>query len=157
MFIIKYNLKKLFFASIFFTILFRAQASTPIKENYFCTKYNVVNFRNGPGIKFTIIYKVYKKDYPVKVLETIEGWHAVIDFKEDKMWVSGANLTHKCGGIIKAGVKAPVRIYPAEDSIVLFTLDEGFTTRKIKCYRKWCRIKIQNKTGWIEKSYIWGV
>lgn len=149
------NFKKLFFASVFiyfFQIFGVANASTIL-----CTKYNNVNFRNGPSIKFTILYKIFKKDYPVSIIETIDGWHAVVDFVGDKMWVSSGNLSTKCGGIVKKKTNPHVKLMPYKNSFTIFILEEGFILKDIKCYIKWCKVKIDSKTGWIEKLYIWGV
>lgn len=138
---------------MFFT--FNIQYS--LSKKYLCTKYNHVNFRNGPGVKFPILYKVYKKDYPLEIIDTIEGWHAVVDFKGEKMWVSSINLSSKCGGIVRESVKAEVKIKPEEDALTLFILEEGFTIKNLKCYTKWCLVEVEDKSGWVLKSLIWGI
>jgi SH3-like domain-containing protein len=122
-----------------------------------CTNYNNVNLRNGPGVKFPLAFKLMQKDYPLLILESFENWYAVTDFNGDKFWVSSANLTRKCGGIVKLNVSPPVKIKPNKNSVTLFTLQEGFVIKNIKCYEKWCNIKIEDKSGWVEKQFIWGV
>lgn len=151
--IIYNNRIRLIFASIFFISLIRPVFA----EKFLCTKSNNVNFRNGPGQQFAIIYKVFKKDYPVKIINTVEGWHAVEDFRGDKMWVSVVNLSSKCGKIVKNGKNAEVKIQPDENSITLMVLEGGFILEKITCYERWCQVSINNKLGWILKENIWGV
>ncbi len=148
--------RKVFFAS-FFLIFFAVSCNPAWATQILCTKSDNVNFRNGPGIKFSIIFKIFKKDYPVSVVETIDAWHAVVDFKGDKMWVSSINLVSKCGGIVKMNAKPEVKIKPQENALTLFALEEGFVLKDITCYKKWCKVKIENKTGWIEEQFVWGV
>ena len=139
-----------FFASTFFIFFNKVYAN-----DFLCTKYSNVNLRNGPGTKFTMVAKLLKKGYPLKIIDKIEEWYAVEDFKGDKMWVSSSNLTSKCGAIIK--VNADFKIKPEEGAISIFTLEEGFVVNKIKCYKSWCEATIENKTGWILKSSTWGI
>jgi hypothetical protein len=63
------NIISIFFASVFFVLLVKSVFAA----EFLCTKYSNVNFRNGPGVKFAIVYKIFKKGYPVKVIDTIDG------------------------------------------------------------------------------------
>lgn len=146
------------FASIFFILIAKNVFSeTAISEKIMCTKSSNVNFRNGPGQQFKILYKVFKKDYPVRIINSIEGWYAVEDFKGDKMWVSSGNLSSKCGRIVKNERSAEVKVKPDENSINLMILESGFILKEIKCYSTWCQIEIEGKLGWILKENVWGV
>lgn len=139
-----------FFASIFFMFFNKVYA-----DDFLCTKYSNVNLRNGPGIKFTIIVKLLKKGYPLKIIDKIEEWYAVEDFKGDKMWVSSSNLSSKCGAIVKT--ESDLKIKPNAEALSIAIIEEGFIINKITCYKNWCETTIENKTGWILKSSIWGV
>lgn len=151
---LKTNIIFLTFASIFFMVFTKTYADQNRDEVFKCTKSNNVNFRNGPSVKFAILYKVLKRGYPLKIIETIDDWNAVQDFKGDKMWVSSSNLTSKCGKIVKS-LKALVRLKPNLNSNVILTLDEGFIIERVKCYQKWCEVTIENRKGWVESEDLW--
>ena len=145
------NIISIFFASVFFVLL----TKSVFAAEFLCTKYSNVNFRNGPGVKFAIVYKVFKKGYPVKVIDTIDEWHAVEDFKGDKMWVSSSNLASKCGKIVNNAKLARVRFSPEETSPIFAELENGFVINRVKCYKMWCEVTIEGKLGWILRESLW--
>jgi SH3-like domain-containing protein len=150
---LKFNILFITFASIFF-IFAKNSFGQEVKETFKCTKNSNVNFRNGPSVKFAIIYKVFKKGYPVKVIELMDSWFAVEDFKGDKMWVSSVNLTSKCGKIVKK--QAEIKLTPNNAAPIIATLEEGFIIHEVKCHKKWCEVKMQTKKGWVLKDELWG-
>lgn len=121
-----------------------------------CTKTNHSNFRKGPDIKFPIEYKLLIVGYPLKVLKSIQGWYGVEDFDGVVAWISEINVKKKCGAIVKNPALAFVYLYPSENEKIIFSLERGFVINNIECFEKWCKVKIQNKVGWILKSDLWG-
>jgi SH3-like domain-containing protein len=151
---LKINIIFILFASIFFTLVSKTSYSQT-SGVFKCTKLGNVNFRNGPGLKFAVIYKVFKRGYPLKVVDTIDTWVAVEDFKGDKIWVSSSNLTSKCGKIVSVE-KAEVFLKPDLSSSVLLTLEEGFVLQDITCHYRWCEVKVEGKRGWVLREKLWG-
>lgn len=147
------NIIFLIFASTF--LIFFNKNVNAKEEQFLCSKSQNINARNGPSIKFAIIYKIAKKGYPLKVIEKVDHWFAVQDFKQDKMWISSSNLTSKCGKIIKMNHKAEVKMKPDLNSQTILFLEQGFVINKIHCYQTWCSVKVSNKKGWILKSDLW--
>jgi SH3-like domain-containing protein len=151
---LKVNIIFLFFASIFFTLASKTSYSQT-SGVFKCTKLGNVNLRNGPGLKFNIAYKVLARGYPLKIIDTIDTWVAVEDFKGERVWVSSSNLSNKCGKIVNTE-KAEVFLKPSTESGVILTLQEGFILNNINCYNRWCEVKIEDKKGWILSSQLWG-
>lgn len=149
----RYNTVFTIFASIFFTFFTKVVYAK--NEVFLCSKSQNVNARNGPSTQFSVIYKITKQGYPVKVIEKVDHWYAVEDYKKDKMWISSSNLSAKCGKIVKMGHNAEVKIKPDISSNTLFILEEGFVIEKIKCYTTWCNVKIENQSGWVLEKDLW--
>ena len=151
----KLNIIFVIFASIFLFIFTKLSYASNSVPTYLCSKTQNINARNGPSTQFAIIYKISKIGYPFKVIEKVDHWFAVEDFKQDKMWISGSNLTSKCGKIVKLNNKAKVFSSPNVNSNTIFFLEEGYIIRNIKCYKAWCNLKINGQSGWIVKSELW--
>ena len=58
------------------------------------TRYDEVNVRNGPGLNNLILFKILKKGYPLLVIEKFENWYRVIDFSDNKGWISKTQLSN---------------------------------------------------------------
>ena len=151
------NVIRFAFASIFFILIAKITLGDKVEEKFLCTKSNNVNFRNGPGVQFEVLYKILAVKYPLKVIDKADAWYAVEDFMGAKMWVSSVNVYSKCGGIVKNEKKASVRVSPSEDALTLFTLESGFIINNIECYDVWCKVEVENKFGWVMKESLWGV
>lgn len=123
-----------------------------------CTKSFHSNFRKGPDINFPIEFEILKSGYPLKVLKYADTWYAVEDFEGRIAWVGRVNIRAKCGGIVKSQGFSSVYFMPNVNSKMLFSLEKGYILHNIECItEKWCKLKIKNKIGWIEKQNVWGV
>jgi Uncharacterized protein conserved in bacteria len=86
-------LKFFIISLIILTIAFnRVDASK--KNKYLTTRYDKVNVRNGPGLNNLILFKILKKGYPLLVIEKFENWYRVIDFNDNKGWISKTQLSN---------------------------------------------------------------
>lgn len=135
-------------------------SSTPYimddKLEIICTKTNHSNLRKAPGTKFPIEYKVLVSGYPFKVVKTVSGWYGVEDFEGEVSWISEINIKKKCGAIVQNPALTFVYLHPSLESKVMLSLERGFIVHNIECFGEWCEVKIQNKTGWMEKKDLWG-
>ena len=117
---------------------------------------NKVNLRVGPGNEYPIKY-VYKiKAMPLKVLGEYEGWYKVVDKDNDEGWVS-KNLTMKARYVI---VKNGTQILYKKDDLEsnpIFRLEENVVAKLDKCEKDWCKVEVNDKTGWLESKNIWGI
>jgi len=114
-----------------------------------------VNLRSGPGGEYPIkaIYQI--KDMPLKVLGEYDNWYKVQDKDGYDGWLN-KNLTSKKRTLI---VINGTQIMYKKDSInsdPIFRLEENVILKLDKCDDDWCKVKINDKNGWIEVKNVWG-
>ena len=140
---------------IFFLILVFNQSSFAIENNHFLIlKHNKVNVRYGPGLDYDVKY-IYKKKYlPVKVIDKKENFRKIVDFKKNSGWIHSSQLKKGKSFIL---LKEEI-LYskPTKYSNPLVKISKGKLLQSKKCQKKWCKIKTDNYSGWIETNYIWG-
>jgi len=140
---------------IFFLMLIFNQSSFANENSYFLIlKHNKVNVRYGPGLDYDVKY-IYKKKYlPVKVIDKKENFRKIVDFKKNSGWIHYSQLKKGKSFIL---LKEEI-LYskPTKYSNPLVKISEGKLLQTKKCQKKWCKIKTDNYSGWIETKYIWG-
>ena len=126
------------------------------KNKYLITKYNEVNVRNGPGLNNLILFKIFKKSYPLQVVEEFEGWYRVVDFDNRKGWVSKTQLSKRSAAIV---IKSSEKIFkfPNSNSKVIAIVKKDYVFKIEKCRKKWCKMSNEIISGWILKKSLWGV
>ena len=124
------------------------------KNYYLSLKNNKVNVRYGPGLDYDIKY-IYKKKYlPVKVIDKKDNFRRIVDFKKNSGWIHSSQLKKGKSFIL---LKEEI-LYskPTKYSNPLVKISKGKLLQSKKCQKKWCKIKTDNYSGWIETNYIWG-
>ena len=125
------------------------------KNKYLTTRYNEVNVRNGPGLNNLILFKILKKGYPLLIIEKFENWYRVIDFNDNKGWISKTQLSNDSYVIIVKPEK--VLKFPNHNSKILAIAKMNFILELEKCRKKWCKVKSNKIKGWVPKQSLWGV
>ena len=112
--------------------------------------------RNGPGLNNLVLFKILKKGYPLLVIEKFENWYRVVDFNENKGWVSKTQLSNDAYVIM---TKSSERIlkFPNHDSKILAFAKMNFILKLEKCRKKWCKVTSDKIKGWVPKESLWGV
>ena len=126
------------------------------KNKYLTTRYNEVNVRNGPGLNNLILFKILKKGYPLLVIEKFEDWYRVIDFDENKGWVSKTQLSNDSYVIMTRGTEKILK-FPNNNSKILAFVKMNFILKLEKCRKKWCKVTSNNIKGWVPKKSLWGI
>jgi SH3-like domain-containing protein len=126
------------------------------KKNFFSTKYNEVNIRNGPGKKYFIIATLYQKGIPLKKLSVFDSWVQVEDIDGLKGWVSRSQLSDERHAFVIVE-STHIHKYPNSKSKKIANLYKNVIVEVLKCKKEWCKIKIRGFNGWINKRYIWGI
>ena len=126
------------------------------KNKYLTTRYNEVNVRNGPGLNNLILFKILKKGYPLLIIEKFENWYRVIDFDDNKGWVSKTQLSSDSYVIV---IKDSEKIlkFPNYNSKVLAFVKNNFILKLDKCRKKWCMVTSEKIKGWVPKKSLWGI
>ena len=105
-----------------------------IKE-FYSTKYNEVNVRNGPGINYFVIGKFLKKGLPVLVVGEFEGWKRIVNFLGKEGWISNSQLsTIRYGIVIEENVR--MKSFPMLASKTKLLLGKYLNFRIKKCIEK---------------------
>tara|TARA_B100000686_G_C16764304_1_gene960767 strand:- start:1095 stop:1541 length:447 start_codon:yes stop_codon:yes gene_type:complete len=141
---------------IFFCFFLFFTSSSSSEKNYFLMlKDNEVNVRYGPSFDYPIKY-VYKKIHlPVKVIDKKENFRRIIDHKKNSGWIH-RRLLRKSSSIITTSSKILFN-KPTKYSKPLAKLDKGRLLYIKKCEIKWCNVKTDEFSGWVDKNNIWGI
>jgi len=157
------------FSVLFFSESFASGAFVENFVSYFSSiKSSEVNVRRGPNTRYPIEWVYKKKGEPVEVIAQFEHWYRIKDFNGDEGWVKSAMITKKRRGVIAVNTqdkskKDTARLYaklydePNTSSPILANIEHSKRVDIIQCNKQWCQIKITDLSGWIEKSYLWGV
>ncbi len=142
-------------ASVFFLFFFLSQNLTA--NEYFLTLRNeVVNLRQGPSFEYPVKLFYKKKFLPVLVQDNFENFRKIRDHENNSGWIHISQLSKK---------KAAITI---EENLIIFSkpsiyskpsviLKKGRLCKILKCEEKWCKVKVENYKGWVEKRGLWGL
>jgi len=142
-------------ASVFFLFFFLSQNLTA--NEYFLTLRNeVVNLRQGPSFDYPVKIFYKKKFLPVLVQDNFENFRKIRDHENNSGWIHISQLSKK---------KAAITI---EENLIIFSkpsiyskpsviLKKGRLCKILKCEEKWCKVKVENYKGWVEKKGLWGL
>ncbi len=126
------------------------------KNKYLTTRYDEVNVRNGPGLNNLILFKILKKGYPLLVVEKFENWYRVIDFNNNKGWISKTQLSND-SYVIMTRSSEKILKFPNYNSKILALAKINFIFKLEKCRKKWCKVTSDRIKGWVPKKSLWGV
>jgi SH3-like domain-containing protein len=134
-----------------------AQSDEMSKPYFVAAKSKEVNFRSGPNARYPIVFTLYRKFEPLKVINKFEHWRQVEDSVGDRGWVHVSNLTAK--KIVKTKSQQHLNLYNKPDSetakIVAYIANDVLL-HVISCDSKWCKVEHTKGKGWIEAQYLWG-
>ena len=135
---------------IFFLFFFKSFAN----DNFLSLKKTKVNVRYGPGFNYPIKY-IYKKiNLPIKIIDKKENFRRIIDQKNNSGWIHTSQLKKSNSIIIlenKVLFKSPTKF-----SRPIINLEKGRLLVIKKCLNKWCKIKTDIYSGWIQTGNVWG-
>ena len=124
------------------------------KKTFLMLKNNKVNVRYGPSFDYPIKY-IYKKiSLPVKLIDKKENFRRIVDHKKNTGWIHISQLK-KSKSLITTSVKILFK-KPTKYSKPIAKLDTGRLLLIQKCQKRWCNVKTEKFSGWIDKNNIWG-
>ena len=138
----------------FFFIFITSNSYSEDKQIFLMLKNEKVNVRYGPSFDFPIKY-IYKKiQLPVLLIDKKENFRRIIDHKKNSGWIHISQLK-KSKSLITTSTKILFK-KPTKYSKPLARLDSGRLLLVQKCQIKWCYIKTDQFSGWIDKTNVWG-
>jgi len=90
------------------------------------------------------------------IIEKFENWYRVIDFNDNKGWVSKTQLSSD-SYVIMVRKSEKVLKFPNHNSKILALAKMNFILELEKCRKKWCKVKSDKIKGWVPKQSLWGV
>ena len=124
------------------------------KKTFLMLKNYKVNVRYGPSFDYPIKY-IYKKiSLPVQLIDKKDNFRRIIDHKKNTGWIHISQLK-KSKSLITTSVKILFK-KPTKYSKPIAKLDTGRLLLIQKCEKKWCNVKTEKFSGWIDKNNIWG-
>ena len=125
------------------------------ENNYFLMlKNNKVNVRYEPDLNSPIKYIYNKKNLPIKVIDKKENFRRIIDIKNNNGWIHASQLRKNKSFILLENQILFSK--PTKYSKPIAKIFSGRLLLVKKCKLKWCRVKTENYTGWLEVKNVWG-
>jgi len=125
------------------------------KKKFMTTKFNEVNVRNGPGLDHLKIYKIYKKGYPLEIIQKFENWKKVSDHQGLSGWISNSQLSDQ-KYVIMQEKEGYIFKFPNIESKKIALVKKNYVLKCEKCELDWCLIKDQKIKGWVKRQDVWG-
>ena len=148
----EYFLTKIFLIYFLITL----GSSTFAEENYYLTLRNdKVNLRQGPSLKHPIKLVYKKKFLPLLIQDRSDNFRKVLDHENNSGWIHITQLSKKKAAI-NIMDKSIVFKNPTIYSKPIAVLEKGRLCLIKKCKNNWCKIKIENYIGWVEKENLKG-
>lgn len=124
-----------------------------------------VNLRNGPGTDYPTGWVYRRAGLPVEVIKEFETWREVRDSDGATGWVLQSLLSGRRTGLVlpwerKSGSPPPLVPIMASDSSrsgVVAKVEAGVIADLHSCDGRWCRVTVDQYSGYIEQKKLWGV
>ena len=115
-----------------------------------------VNLRAGPGDRYPIQWVYLRKDWPVEIIAQFDHWRRVRDWEGTEGWVHEKMVTNRREVIVTGGIRA-LRQAPDHNGGLIARAEPGVMAKLLECRAEWCRIEAGDRTGWVQRSDVWGV
>ncbi len=115
-----------------------------------------VNLRTGPGVRYPIDWVYNRAGLPLEIIDEFETWRRVRDWEGSEGWVHQSMLS----GARKVMIRDKQRLLrdepdPAAAGVAL--LAPGVIANLDRCVDAWCRIEIQERSGWLRRIDVYGL
>ena len=112
--------------------------------------------RVGPGKQYPVLWIYKRKHLPLKILDTYNDWFKVEDYSGIIGWIKKTLISSSRWAFIKNDLQ-PLKIKPSLPSRSIMIAEYGVLGKVLICKIDWCKLNIENKSGWINKIHLWGV
>ena len=156
--------KKSILLVLFFCLLHSISYSNEIGQvtgykipRFVSLKSDDVNLRIGSSTNYPIILKYVTKNMPVEITDEYERWRKIRDIQGNEGWIYGDLLKGDRFVIIIKNNESKIHMFSKPDGKPIGEIGKLNIARIKVCLKKWCKIKFDNNTGWINKKNLWGV
>jgi len=119
-------------------------------------KFDRVNARAGPGDDHRLLWVYRVRNLPVQVVQETSDWRRVCDPDGGLAWVHKRVTDGKRRAMNLNPRPLPLAAQPrggAETRALWVSRSVGELEQ---CRGAWCRVKVENATGWVRREAVWG-
>ena len=142
-------------------------AATPVKigpsglpiPRFVSLKADRVNVRRGPAKTHAIAWVFARQGLPVEIIAEFENWRQVRDSEGAEGWVFHGLLSGRRTALVAPWSKEetlPMRASPDSSGQVVARVEPGVLGRIENCNGAWCRVQIDDYSGWLPQEILWG-
>ena len=95
-----------------------------------------------------------KKNLPILIIRERDNWREIRDIDGDISWMHVSMISNKRTFINKEDQNL---LKYKNNNIVNVIVKKGVVGKIINCDEIFCKVKIKNYKGWVEKKYLWGI
>jgi SH3-like domain-containing protein len=115
-----------------------------------------VNLRFGPGETYPIAWILVREGLPVEIVEEFDTWRKVRLHDGDLGWIHASLLSGRRTVLISGETRA-LRQTPDEEARIVLRAEPGVIGELLDCDGDWCRVEVDGRRGWLQRSEFWGV
>ncbi len=120
-------------------------------------KADEVYMRAGPGQTYPVIWIYVRKGMPIEIVDESDGWREVRDIGGEKGWMHRVMLSASRTVIVTGLGMATARDRPDAESEPVFRAEPGVIGELGPCEAGWCKVTVDNVSGWMTVDTLWGV
>jgi SH3-like domain-containing protein len=95
-----------------------------------------------------------KKNLPILIIRERDNWREIRDIDGSVSWMHVSMISNKRTFINKQDQNL---LKYKDNNIVNAVVKSGVVGKIINCDEIFCKVKIKNYKGWVEKKYLWGI
>lgn len=123
---------------------------------YVSLKSNEGNVRRGPSLSHRIDWVFKWRNMPLEIVDEYGHWRRVRDRDGAGGWVHYSLLSGQRTVIIEEDM-VPLLMKPELGTPINARLEAGVVAKLGACTSDWCRVTVDGRRGWVEKTALWGV
>ncbi len=119
-----------------------------------------INVRAGPGQDHRIAWIFAKAGLPVEIIAEYDNWRRIRDSEGAEGWVFHSLLSGRRTALVApwaTGKTVGMRREPSKEGPLAAKVEPYVLVDVSECDGAWCRVSVENVSGWIQQNMLWGV
>lgn len=136
------------------------KAALPVPR-FVSLKSDKVNVRKGPSTDQAIVWVFSRAGLPVEVIAESDNWRRVRDSEGADGWVFHSLLSARRTVLVAPWSKdeesVPLYASNSTGSRAVAALQSGVLGNVMDCDGEWCRVSVDDYSGFVQQEKLWGV
>jgi len=136
------------------------KAALPVPR-FVSLKSDKVNVRKGPSTDQSIVWVFSRAGLPVEVIAESDNWRRVRDSEGADGWVFHSLLSARRTVLVtpwsKGEERVPLYNSNSTSSRAVAELQSGVLGSVLTCDGEWCRVSVDDYSGYVQQDKLWGV